>query len=603
MKRQKRIGVVIGVFLLCIGAVACKEPERKGSCVNGGMLPTLTIAPTATPMPTATVAPMEGVAISEENFGDVRFCDYLKEKFDADKNGYFSDAELAEVTEIRAGMRNILTPYSEMKGFSYFSELKRLQLNSANKVEICDVSKLSEIELAGSNSEQIYQLGDVTIKNCPQLENIFIRDMKLLEEKEVVEFTVENCPELRTMYLVEEGINSLNRMILKISGVPKLYLQPLRGYPDALVLDTAAYQSIEFPVVDVVNMKIDNSGNSYITWVGDVTTEYREPLTELAELVKKFENGFFVEVQEVSPALYDEEGRKAYQVLVNNKYLSGDNYAITDVREGYFVTYEEDAFVMYSDEPLTGDDFYFWWQELLTMPVDSYSPLQGVYGEFYGTVRGDDDDTRHGLAGYLMCRKEGDKQNDGGDKHNYGEIEVTINYSVTQADGLRLWTKIDYDYDENTEERYVAEGIWLEETSETVTPTAEELPITKEYFSNLIFRDYLEEWVDLDRNGYLSVAEREEVTGIYARDYDMGPNVVDGFEFFPNLSKICIGTCEKLVCKNCPELRLIAIFGDAPEDAVIREGDAEVVTENCPKLEVIDTAMHPDVYWDNYLDW
>ena len=229
MKRQKRIGVVIGVFLLCIGAVACKEPERKGSCVNGGMLPTLTIAPTATPMPTATVAPMEGVAISEENFGDVRFCDYLKEKFDADKNGYFSDAELAEVTEIRAGMRNILTPYSEMKGFSYFSELKRLQLNSANKVEICDVSKLSEIELAGSNSEQIYQLGDVTIKNCPQLENIFIRDMKLLEEKEVVEFTVENCPELRTMYLVEEGINSLNRMILKISGVPKFYFTAFYG--------------------------------------------------------------------------------------------------------------------------------------------------------------------------------------------------------------------------------------------------------------------------------------------------------------------------------------------------------------------------------------
>ena len=595
MKRQKRIGVVMGVFLLCIGAVACKEPEREGSCVNGGMLPTLTIAPIETPI--------EGIVILEENFGDARYCDYLKEKFDTDKNGYFSDAELAEVTEIWAGMRNILTPYSEMKGFSYFPELKRLQLNSANKVEICDAPKLSEIELAGSNSEQTYQLGDMTIKNCPQLENIIIRDMKLLEEKEVVAFTVENCLELRTMYLVEEGTNPLSRMILKISGVPKLYLLPLRGYPEALILDTAAYQSIEFPVVDVVNMKIDNSGNSYITWVGDVATEYREPLTELAELVKKFEDGFFVEVQEVSPALYDEEGRKAYQVLVNNKYLSGDNYRITDVREGYFVTYEEDAFVMYSDEPLTGDDFYFWWQDLLTMPVDSYSPLQGVYGEFYGTVPGDDDDTRHGLAGYLMCRKEGDKQNDGGDRYNYGEIEVVINYSVTQEDGLRLWTKIDYDYDENSEERYVAEGIWLEEASGDATPGAEELPITKEYFSNLVFRDYLEEWVDLDRNGYLSVAEREVVTVLNARAYDMGPNVVDGLNYFPNLKTICIGECKKLVCKDCPELRLIAIFGDAPEDAVIRDGIAEVVTENCPKLEVVDTAMHPDEFADNYSDW
>ena len=300
MIKKLSVGIMIGIVLCCVGCSKSKVTDTE--------FPTATNVPVTENPGNETVEPPEGVAISEENFGDTRFCDYLKEKFDSDKNGYFSDAELAEVTEIRAGMRNILTPYSEMKGFSYFPELKRLQLNSANKVEICDVPKLSEIELAGENSVQTYQLGDLTIKNCLELENIFIRDMKLLEEKEVVEFTVENCPELRTMYLGEEGINPLNRMILKISGVPKFYLRPFIGYPEELILDTAAYQSIEFPVVDVVNMKIDNSGNSYITWVGDVATEFREPLTELAEVVKKLEDGFFVEVQEVSPALYDEEG-------------------------------------------------------------------------------------------------------------------------------------------------------------------------------------------------------------------------------------------------------------------------------------------------------
>lgn len=93
------------------------------------------------------------------------------------------------------------------------------------------------------------------------------------------------------------------------------------------------------------------------------------------------------------------------------------------------------------------------------------------------------------------------------------------------------------------------------------------------------------------------------MTKIHAGNYNMGPNVVDGFEYFPNLTKIHIGICEKLVCKNCPELRLIAVEGDEPEDAVIREGAVEVVTENCPKLEVIDTSIDADEYWDNYLDW
>lgn len=568
MKRQKRIGVAIGVFLLCIGVVACKEPEREGSCVSGGMLPTLTIAPTETPMPTATITPIEGISISEENFGDIRFCEYLKEKFDTDKNGYFSDVELSEITEIWAGIRNILTPYSEMKGFSYFPELKRLQLNSANKVEICDVSKLSEIEIAGMNSAQTHQLGDLTIKNCP---------------------------ELREVTMVGEFRNNLSEVSLKISGAPELSLYTYGCKPVETTLDTSVSQFTELPVVDVKNKKVDTSGMNYITWNGETVTEYEAALTELEDAVLKVQDGFYVEVQEVEPALYDEEGRKAYQVLLNNKYISGEYYGIRDVRLGYYGDYENDAFVMYSNEPLTAENFSFQWQELLTMPVEAYSLLRGFEGRFCGTMPGEDDeDIRLGFAGDLYFRK-------GEDKEDFGEVKVNISYSVAPEDGLQLWTEVDYD--ENPDGLRVAEGLWLTEASELVTPGADELPITQEYFSNLVFRDYLEEWVDLDRNGYLSVAEREAVTVLYARDYNMGPNVVDGFVYFPNLRKICIGECKKLVCQNCPELWLIAIFGDAPEDAVIRDGSAEVVTDNCPKLEVVDTAMHPDEFADNYSDW
>lgn len=594
MKHQKRIGVLMGVFLFCIGAVACGKKEQEGSCVNGGMLPTLTIAPTATPIPTATVAPIDGIAISEENFGDTRFCAYLKEKFDTDKNGYFSDAELAEITVIWAGMRNILTPYSEMKGFSYFPELERLELNSATKVEICDVPKLTEIGVVGSNSVQSYQLGDVIIKNCPVLETIWIQDVtESIGEGQ--EFVVENCPQLQEMTVVGNSRNNFSGVSLRISGSPMLSLATYSCKPAEMVLDTTTVQSKELPVVDVKSKKVDTSGLGYITWNGETVTDYETALTELEAAVLKLEEGFFVEVQEVTPALYDEQGRKAYQVLIDNKYLSGDYYGIRDVSLGYYGEYKNDTFVMYSETPLTAEDFRFRWQELLTMPVETYSPLRGIEGQFYGTKTGEnDEEIRLGLAGDLFFG-DGEKQ------EFYGEVEVDVSYSVTPENGLQLWTELDYS--ENPEGIRVAEGLWLTEGSESETCGTGELPITGEYFSNLVFRDYLKEWGDLDHNGYLSLEEREAVTKIHAGNYDMGPNVVDGFEYFPNLTKIHIGICEKLVCKDCPELRLIAVEGDEPEDAVIREGTVEVVTENCPKLEVIDTSIDADEYWDNYLDW
>ena len=596
MKNYKRLGILAGTLLLGVGAVACAKPFQENPNVPTEIASTPTSVPTLTVAPTDV--PAEGVAIAEENFGDTRFCAYLKEKFDTDKNGYFSDEELAEVTEIWAGMRNILTPYSEMKGFSYFPELKRLQLNSADKVEISDVSKLSEIELAGMNSVRTYQLGDLTIKNCPELESVWIGDITAIvgQGKELAELVVENCLQLQKMTLVGNSRNNFSEVSLRISGAPELSIDTYSCKPAETTLDTSVSQFMELPVVDVKNKKVDTSGTNYIAWNGETVTDYEAALTELEEAVLKLQDGFFVEIQEVSPALYDEEGRKAYQVLMNNKYLAGEYYGISEVGLGYYADYKNDTFVMYSDEPLRSEDFFFRWQELLTMPVERYSPLRGLEGRFCGTTPVEnDEDIRLGFAGDLYFRK-------GEDKEYFGEVKVNISYSVTPEDGLQLWTKVDYD--EDSEELRVAEGIWLTEASELVTPAADELPITKEYFSNLIFRDYLEERVDLDHNGYLSVEEREAVTKIYASIYNMGPNVVDGFEYFPNLRKIYIGECKKLVCKNCPELRLIGIEGDGPDDVMIEEEDAaDVVTENCPKLEVIDTNLDFDSYWDNYLDW
>lgn len=594
MKRYKKFAVVLGAMLLGIGAGACKNPFLANKHVHPEITPTPTFAPvTATPE-----VPADGVDISEENFGDREFCLYLKGKFDIDGNGYFSEEELLSVKVLWMGMRNLGKPYSEVKGFSYFPELEWLELNSADKVEICDVPKLTKIEVVGANSVQTYQLGDVTVKNCPALQTIWIQDLAPLagEEKEVTEFVIENCPELREMTLVGNSRNNFSDVSLKISGSPELSLATYSCKPAEIALDTSVSQFMELPVVDVKNKIVDTSGMEYITWNGETVTDYAAALTELETVMLKVQDGFFTEVQEVSPALYDEEGRKAYQVLINNPYLTGEYYGISDVTQGYYSEYGNDTFVVYSDEPLTEESFFFRWQELSTMPVVIYSPLRGLEGKFCGTKTGEnDEEIRLGLAGDLFFRN-------GEEEKFYGEVNVEVSYSVTSEEGLQLWTTLDYD--ENPEGIRVAEGLWLTEASETVPPAEEELPITAEYFSNLIFRDYLEEWADSDHNGYLSVEEREAVTKIHAGDYNMGPNVVDGFEYFPNLTKIHIGICEKLVCRNCPELRLIAVEGGGSYDTILaEEKDVEVVTENCPKLEVVDTNMDPDVYWDNYLDW
>lgn len=593
MKRYKKVAVVLGTMFLCMGAVACRNPFAANKHVHVKITPT----PTVAPVTKAPEVPADSVAISEENFGDKDFCLYLKGKFDIDGNGYFSKEELLSVKVLWMGMRNLGKPYSEIKGFSFFPELEWLVLNSATKVEICDVPKLTKIEVVGSNSVQSYQLGDVLIKNCPALETIWIQDVaeSIGEGQEFTGLVVENCPQLKEMTLVGNSRNNFSGVSLRISGSPMLSLATYSCKPAEMVLDTTTVQFMELPVVDLKNKKVDTSGPEYITWNGETVTDYETALTELEETVLKLEEGFFVEVQEVIPALYDEQGRKAYQVLIDNKYLSGDYYGIRDVSLGYYGEYKNDTFVMYSETPLTAENFRFRWQELLTVPTETYSPLRGIEGQFCGTKTGEnDEEIRLGLAGDLFFG-DGEKQ------EFYGEVEVDISYSVTPEKGLQLWTELDYS--ENPEGIRVADGLWLTEGSESGTCGTEELPITAEYFSNLVFRDYLKEWGDSDHNGYLSLEEREAVTKIHAGNYNMGPNVVDGFEYFPNLTKIHIGICEKLVCKECPELRLIAVEGDEPEDAVIGEGAVEVVTENCPKLEVIDTSIDADEYWDNYLDW
>lgn len=87
-------------------------------------------------LPVTAFAEGGDVAIDATNFEDEAFRAYVEEKFDADKNGSLSAAELAAATIIDVTAKGILS----LKGVEFFTELTHLYCNS-NQLTTLDVSK------------------------------------------------------------------------------------------------------------------------------------------------------------------------------------------------------------------------------------------------------------------------------------------------------------------------------------------------------------------------------------------------------------------------------------------------------------------------------
>ncbi len=84
----------------------------------------------------AVVYNLPGIVIDETNFPDVHFRAYVSEKCDTDKNGYLSDEEIANVTQIEVGSLAI----ADLTGIEHFTALERLKC-PYNQLTSLDVSK------------------------------------------------------------------------------------------------------------------------------------------------------------------------------------------------------------------------------------------------------------------------------------------------------------------------------------------------------------------------------------------------------------------------------------------------------------------------------
>lgn len=622
---RKKSGILASMLLLSFALVACNNREGGISGVSGGMTtqtaapteipekqetPTQAPSPTETPMPSATTEPIatpvptaipaEGIAISEENFGDAVFCEYLEKKFDTDGNGFFSGEELTAIKEISFGSKVLQSPCTEIKGFSYFSELEHLTLNSAQRAEVYGVPKLTEIEMTrGTGSWGMgavkYQVGDLWIADCPALESVDIEDTIFTgkSENEVGELCITNCPLLQSVYI---SAARLDRVGIRITETPMASFG-LRKIEDGTepayyVFDTHLMQSVYLPEIDLNSGTLVLPEQSKVEWAGANATSFEEELKEFKELAETLQSGFSFEIQEVQPTLRDEEGRVGYIVHLDNKYLSERNYRIYEkgVSESGLSKNSEyygTAVLLFCKEPPSAGDFSVEREKPFIFEADSYSPVNGMYGnfsEYYGPRE------QNGLGGHIVYTS-------GERKEVLGELDVLIEFSVNREEGFSFWTGV-----ERKDGTYcnVTEGVWLEENAAgEILPGEDAVPVTEDYFMSLLFREFLTDTVDLNRDGFLSREEREAVTSLSTYVYGIGPVVVEGLEYFPNLELLSLPECrevivrncpklesieltwcDKLVCQNCPELQTIEILGD---------GTAEVVTEGCPNLTSIIT--------------
>ncbi len=116
--------------------------------------------------------------------------------------------------------------------------------------------------------------------------------------------------------------------------------------------------------------------------------------------------------------------------------------------------------------------------------------------------------------------------------------------------------------------------------------TEADIPLDEKHFTSEKFREYLSAECDVDKNGYLSEEERADVRYLYLKapvvPYYMksdGFDVLDGFEYFPNLRYVYTNNAKQMIFNNHPSIRYVEVNGDL----------AYLHVEDCPKFQVISS--------------
>ncbi len=113
------------------------------------------------PLPAAEILDAN-VPIDEEHFPNEHFRDYVADYFDADKNGYLDEEEIAAATDIH------ISSVDSLKGLEYFPNLAHLECTEADLTEL-DVSQNPKLKTLICQDNQITELD---LSNNPELEEL-----------------------------------------------------------------------------------------------------------------------------------------------------------------------------------------------------------------------------------------------------------------------------------------------------------------------------------------------------------------------------------------------------------------------------------------------
>ena len=121
------------------------------------------------------------MAISEANFPDAWFRDYVGEYIDTDKDGYLTDAERLAVTEIDINDCEDDTYYwsiNSLAGIEFFPNLQYLYCNcKLSSLDLSQNTKLIEVRVC--NDDWSTGMTSLNVTGCTQLESLSCYDQAL----------------------------------------------------------------------------------------------------------------------------------------------------------------------------------------------------------------------------------------------------------------------------------------------------------------------------------------------------------------------------------------------------------------------------------------
>ena len=169
----------------------------------------------------------DGIAIDEAHFPDEGFRKYLKDNFDKNADGYFSQDEIDSITAI--GMSNI--GIKDLKGIELFTNLQWLHFGN-NQVTNLDISKNLELKALSCRNNQLKELDISNNKklqsfqcNGNQLTNLDISnnlEMITLDcsDNQLVNIEMAENSKLQFLWCVRNQLSSLD--VSKITDLVSL---------------------------------------------------------------------------------------------------------------------------------------------------------------------------------------------------------------------------------------------------------------------------------------------------------------------------------------------------------------------------------------------